>query len=112
MYFHDLVSSPDEVDAIYLDFHKAFDRVPHNELLVKLWSVGVTDSLWLWFACYLKDRFQCVIANGQRSEFLPVILRVPQGSILGPLLFLVYINNLPSAIKFALAFLFADDTKC
>jgi len=68
-------------------------------MLVKLWSIGVTDSLWL-------DRFQYVIVNGQHSEFLP-------GSILGPLLFLVYINDFPSTIKFVLAFLFADDnTKC
>ena len=112
IYCHDLVSSPDEVDAIYLDFRKAFNCVPHNELLVKLWSIGVTDSLWLWFACYLKDRLQCVLVNGQRSDFLPVISGVLQGSILGPLLFLIYINNLPSAIKFVRAFLFADDTKC
>jgi len=101
-----------QVDAIYLDFHNAFDFVPHNELLVKLWSIGVTESLWLWFVCYLKDRFQCVVVNGQCSDLLPVISAVPQGSILGPLLFLIYINDLPSAIKFAKAFLFADDTKC
>ena len=74
--------------------------------------ISVADSLWKWFASYLKYRSQCVLVNGQCSSLLPVISGVPQGSILGPLLFLICINDLPFAIRFAQAFLFANDTKC
>ena len=71
---------------VYLDFKKAFDSVPHNELLVKLWSIG---NLWKWFQAYLSCRSQHVLLNHVTSDPLPVISGVPQGSILGPLMFLI-----------------------
>ena len=100
------------VDTIYLDFKKAFDSVPHNELLYKLWSFGITGDLWHWFKAYLTSRFQMVTLNSQKSKLLPVLSGVPQGSILGPMLFLIYINDLPSYIASSSLLLFADDAKC
>ena len=112
LYFNDLSVSVNPVDTIYLDFTKAFDSVPHNDLLVKLWSMGITGNLWRWFKCYLDNRTQRVSVNHNLSSPLPVISGVPQGSILGPLLFLIYINDLPSAISSSNLLLFADDAKC
>ena len=86
--------------------------MPHSELLSKLNSIGISGRLLSWFRCYLSDRNQLVSINGSHSSVLPVSSGVPQGSILGPLLFLVYINDLPDAISSCSVFLFADDTKC
>ena len=101
-----------QVDTIYLDIRKAFDTVPHSRLLEKLQNAGITGLLWNFFKAYLTDRTQCVVVNGHCSGWLPVISGVPQGSILGPLLFIVYINDLPSFLSSSQALLFADDTKC
>jgi len=73
-----------QTDVIYLDFAKAFDRVPHNELLFKLWNIGITEDLWLWSDSYLSNRTQCVHLNGSYSSYLPVLSGVHQGSILSP----------------------------
>ena len=101
-----------QTDVIYTDFKKAIDTVPHDELLFKLWSIGIGGSLWKWFRAYLTSRVHCVSINNKRSSMLPVLSGDPQGSILGPLLFLVYINDLPLAVTFSKLLLFADDGKC
>ena len=100
-----------QTDCIYLDLQKAFDTVTHNELLFKLWSIGITGSLWELFRLYLLSCFQCVSINNGLSDKLPVISGVPQGSILGPILFIIYINDLPSNVSSSIILMFADDTK-
>ena len=96
--------------AVFIDLTKAFDTVCHNTLLSKLSAIGVTDHALLWFQSYLGNRKQRVSCGVELSEELPVIYGVPQGSILGPLLFIVYINDLPNSLKFSYASLYADDT--
>ncbi len=70
---YDNVDNKCQSDVIYLDFKKAFDSVPHNELLVKLWSIGITNNLWEWLKAYLSSRLQCVAMNNFHSDLLPVI---------------------------------------
>ena len=98
-------------DTIYLDFSKAFDCIPHNELLLKLWTIGITGPLWLLIHNYLQNRLHFVSIDGAKSSLLPVISGVPQGGVLGPLLFLIYINDLPSVVNHSSIYLFADDSK-
>ena len=97
-------------DVIYLDFSKAFDTVPHKRLLHKLLSYGVQGSLFMWITSFLSNRFQRVAVNNSYSDWKPVTSGVPQGSVLGPLLFAIYVNDMPSVVSSKL-FKFADDTK-
>ena len=87
-HIYNSVSSGCQVDDIYLDIQKAFDTVPHCELLFKLWKIGIFGKLWNWFRCYLSNRLQCVTISNSHSDLLPVLSGVPQGSILGPMLFI------------------------
>ena len=99
-------------NVIFLDFAKAFDTVPHHQLLLKLRNIGITGKLWLWLKEYLLGRVHCVSIDGVKSGLLPVTSGVPQGSILGPLFFLVYVNDLPDYVIHSKLLLFADDAKC
>ena len=99
------------VDVLYLDIRKAFDSVPHEELLFKLWRLGITGPLWNWFRAYLRGRHHYVQHDGHSSPSLPVISGVPQGSVLGPLLFFIYINDIPNSIHASSIYHFADNTK-
>ena len=98
------------IDVVYMDLQKAFDTVPHKRLLYKIEYYGITGNLLRWIAGFLSNRRQCVVLNGKKSSWQDVKSGVPQGSILGPLLFLIYVNDLPRSIS-SQVFLFADDTK-
>jgi len=95
--------------AIFCDLQKAFDTVDHTILLKKLCSIGVRGIELHWFKNYLSNRKQFVNIDGINSVLLDILIGVPQGSILGPLLFLIYINDLPTCSNFDDS-LFADDT--
>ena len=96
--------------GIFLDLAKAFDTVDHKILLSKLEHYGVKDKALDWFKSYLSNRYQQVSCNGKLSNFQLIMFGVPQGSILGPLLFLIYINDLPNSSTLLHYILFADDS--
>ena len=98
------------VDAIYLDFSKAFDTVPHKRLIHKLKMYGIQGNVLNWITDFLSNRSQFVTVNGSSSEPAPVTSGVPQGSVLGPILFIYYINDMPDVTDEELK-IFADDTK-
>ena len=112
-FLEDIMQSIDNgngVDVIYLDFCKAFDKVPHRRLLQKLYAYGIRGKVHARVKEFLSGREQRVIVNGSQSTWINITSRIPQGSVLGPVLFLVFINDLPEVIK-VLIKLFADDAK-
>ncbi len=111
---HDMLKQRDQgkqLDVIILDYSKAFDTVPHRRLLHKLEHYGIKGCLSKWIEAFLVGRTQSVVVDGARSNEEPVLSGVPQGTVLGPLMFLLYINDMPSQVHAGTRCrLFADDS--
>ena len=96
-FFHNMFSIYDSsraIDIIYLDFQKAFDKVPHKKLMTKVRALGIIGETGDWIEDWLTDRKQRVVINGEASEWADITSGVLQDSVLGPLLFLIYINDI------------------
>lgn len=100
-----------QVDMVVMDFAKAFDKVSHSLLCYKLQHYGIQGDINRWIRSFLADRRQAVVVDGTSSSYVAVESGVPQGSVLGPCLFLLFINDLPNGLS-STARLFADDTAC
>ena len=99
-----------DIDCIYLDFSKAFDSVPHQRLLMKLRKFGISEKNLSWTRAFLLGREQLVTVNGELSRVAAVLSGIPQGSVLGPLLFICFVNDMPNVVHSHIQ-MFADDTK-
>ncbi len=113
--FHDIAGQLDrrdikQVDAIVLDFAKAFDKVPHRRLTLKLKYYGISEPILHWLTAFLTDRTERVLLDRSSSDTVSVSSFVPQGTVLGLLLFLLYINDLPLSTRNSSTRLFADDS--
>ena len=99
-----------KVGVLFIDFRKAFDCVDHVILGEKLKALGVSEDMWIWLMDYLANRSQLTQIDGASSESKPVKIGVPQSSLLGPRLFITYVNDLPDSIRSGEVYVYADDT--
>ena len=99
------------LDVIYTDFAKAFDSIPHERLLNKLEHLGVRGDILNWIRSFLTGRTQCVKVECFTSKWMEVVSGIPQGSVLGPLLFVIFINDLSDDMKYSICRMFAGDCK-
>jgi hypothetical protein len=106
----EMLDSGAPIDVIYLDFRKAFDTVPHQRLISKLKAYGIKGKLLGWISDFLSGRSQRVVVNGSLSSWASIFSGIPQGSVLGPILFVIFINDLPDVVNSSVK-IFADDTK-
>ena len=111
--FTEILDQGSSIDCVYLDFRKAFDSVPHERLLLKLKAYGIKGKMGAWIKSFLENRYQRVVVNGKPSTSAKVTSGIPQGSVLGPELFLLFINDLPEVLSTpkSTVKIFADDTK-
>ena len=105
------LNSGDEVDSIYLDYAKAFDKVDHHILLEKLRCYGINGNMLQWCRQFLLNRFQTVVVEGEKSTFKLVLGGVPQGTVLWPIFFIIYTNDQIDVLQASDGKIFADDTK-
>ena len=114
-HYQDIVNnmSYDDADSdlIYLDFAKAFDKADHDLLLKKLKCHGIEGKRFTWLSSFLSGRTQSVIVDGVRSHSTPVKSGVPQGTVLGPILFLLFVNDIELSIEHSKIRYFADDSR-
>ena len=106
----EIIDNGGNITVAYMDFMKAFDKVPHRRLIAKMESYGINGQILRWVEAFLNERQQRTMVNGIKSSWREVTSGIPQGSVLGPLLFVVYINDLPDCVTSSI-YLFADDTK-
>jgi hypothetical protein len=111
-YITEMLDKGLDVMGLFIDVSKAFDSLSHHILLDKLYSYGFRGTAYLWFSSYLSERYQYVNINNSASSLKLNAYGIPQGSILGPILFLLYINDLPNVSNIVRFILFADDTTC
>jgi len=107
------LDSSGQIDCIYMDFEKVFDKVPHGCLMSKLQAYGIHSKILLWITDFLDKRQLRVTVNGKFSSWHNVLCGIPQGSIFGPLLFIIYINDLPDVCNnlHTKLYIYADDNK-
>lgn len=106
----EILDEGDSLDVVYLDFSKAFDSVPHRRLIEKMKALGIDGPIMKWCEAFLHERRQRVTIRGSKSEWAEVTSGVPQGSVIGPLMFVIYVNDMPGIVEGYLK-LFADDAK-